>query len=157
MRMLAFAVISEIPFDLAVYHTPFYFHYQNMLFTLFLGMMVMMVMEHTRNTAARGAALVAGCVLSLAIQADYNVVGILLIVTMYWFRHNDIAQLAGGIVLCAVESVSYYCISALAYVPIVLYNGRRGAMQLKYLFYVFYPAHLILLYGIVRLGIGTGS
>lgn len=157
MRMLAFAVISEIPFDLAVYHTPFYFHYQNMLFTLFLGMMVMMVMEYTRNTAARGAALVAGCVLSWAIQADYNVAGILLIVTMYWFRHNDIAQLVGGIVLCAVESVSYYCISALAYVPIVLYNGRRGAMQLKYLFYVFYPAHLIMLYGIVRLGMGTGS
>ncbi|MCC8027069.1 MAG: conjugal transfer protein TraX [Clostridium sp.] len=153
MRMLVFAVVSEIPFDLAVYHTPFYFHYQNMLFTLFLGLMVLMAMEHTRNTAVRGAALAAGCALSWLIQADYNVVGILLIVTMYWFRHNDIAQLVGGVVICAVESISYYCISALAYVPVVLYNGRRGALQLKYLFYVFYPVHLIVLYGIAQMAL----
>lgn len=157
MRMLIFAVISEIPFDLAVYHTSFYFKYQNMLFTLFLGAMVMMVMEHTRNIAVKVAGLAAGCALSWAIQADYNVIGILLIVVMYLFRHNDTAQLVGGIVICAVESISYYCISALAYVPIVLYNGRRGALQLKYLLYVFYPLHLIVLYGIVQLGIGAGS
>ena len=28
-RMLTFAVVSEIPFDLAVFHTPFYWGYQN--------------------------------------------------------------------------------------------------------------------------------
>lgn len=157
MRMLVFALISEIPFDLAVYHTPFYFQYQNMLFTLFLGMMVMMVMEHTRNTTIRVAALFGGCALSWLIQSDYNVVGVLLIVTMYWFRHHDIAQLTGGVVICAVESISYYCISALSFVPIVMYNGRRGALQLKYLFYVFYPVHLVVLYGVVKLGLVAGS
>lgn len=153
MRMLVFAVVSEIPFDLAVYHTSFYFHYQNMLFTLFIGIMVMMVMENTRNTVVKGAALAAGCLLSWVIQADYNIIGVLLIITMYWFRHHDIAQLIGGILICAVESISYYCVSALAYVPVVMYNGRRGALQLKYLFYVFYPVHLIVLYGVVQLGL----
>ena len=109
LRMLLCAVVSEVPFDLAVYHRVFYPYYQNMLFTLFIGIMVIMVMEYTRN------------------------LGI---------------QLAVGVVLCALESVSYYCVSALAFVPVVLYNGRRGAFQLKYLFYVFYPVHLLALYGI---------
>ena len=148
LRMLLFALLSEVPFDLAVYHTPFYPHYQNMMFTLFAGVLVMAVMESTQNPCLKAGALAAGCALSWVLQFDYNVVGVLFIAAMYWFRHNDIAQLAVGVVLCALESVSYYCVSALAFVPVVLYNGRRGAFQLKYLFYVFYPVHLLALYGI---------
>ena len=124
--------------------------YQNMLFTLLIGIMVIFVMEYTRKLGIQLAALAGGCALSWILQTDYNVIGVLLIASMYWFRHNDIAQLAVGVVLCAAESVSYYCVSALAYVPIVLYNGRRGAFQLKYLFYVFYPVHLLVLYGLAH-------
>lgn len=148
LRMFIFALISEVPFDLAIYHTVFYPYYQNMLFTLFIGIMVIMVMEYTRNLGVQLAALAAGCAAAWVLQTDYNVLGVLLIAAMYWFRHNDTAQLAVGVVLCAVESVSYYCVSALAFAPLVLYNGRRGAFQLKYLFYVFYPVHLLVLYGI---------
>lgn len=148
LRMFLCAVVSEVPFDLAVYDTVFYPYYQNMLFTLFLGIMVIMVMEYTRNLGIQLAALAVGCAVSWMFQADYNVIGILLIAAMYWFRHNDTAQLALGVVLCAAESVSYYCVSALAFVPIVLYNGRRGAFQLKYLLCVFYPVHLLVLYGL---------
>lgn len=148
LRMLLFAVLAEVPFDLAVYHTVFYPHYQNMMFTLFAGIMVMAAMESTRNIGLQAAALAVGCGLSWVLQFDYNVIGVLLIAAMYWFRHNDTVQLIAGVGICAVESLSYYCISALAYVPIVLYNGRRGAFQLKYLFYVFYPLHFLVLYGI---------
>lgn len=79
-----------------------------------------------------------------------------LIASMYWFRHNDIAQLTVGVVLCAAESVSYYCVSALACMPIVLYNGRRGAFQLEYLFYVFYPVHLLVFHGLAH-GLRKGA
>ena len=150
LRMLICALISEVPFDLAIYGRVFYPYYQNMLFTLLIGIMVIFVMEYTRKLGIQLAALAGGCALSWILQTDYNVIGVLLIASMYWFRHNDIAQLAVGVVLCAAESVSYYCVSALAYVPIVLYNGRRGAFQLKYLFYVFYPVHLLVLYGLAH-------
>lgn len=42
-RMLTFAVVSEIPFDLAVFHTPFYWGYQNVFFTLFLGLLALAI------------------------------------------------------------------------------------------------------------------
>lgn len=148
LRMLLFAALSEVPFDLAVYHVVFYPHYQNMMFTLFVGIMVMAAMESTRNPGLQAGALAAGCLLSWVLQFDYNVVGVLLIAAMYWFRRNDTAQLAAGLGICAVESISCYCVSALSFVPIVLYNGRRGAFQLKYMFYVFYPVHFLVLYGI---------
>ena len=74
LRMLLFALLSEVPFDLAVYHTPFYPHYQNMMFTLFAGILVMAVMEYTHSLGLRAAALAAGCALSWVLQFDYNVV-----------------------------------------------------------------------------------
>ena len=37
----------------------------------------------------------------------------------------------------------------LAFLPVYFYNGERGKLKLKYVFYWFYPLHLLLL-GLVR-------
>ena len=118
-----------------------------------IGILIMAVMEETKNVPVRVCALAAGCAISWVGQCDYNVLGILFITAMYAFRRNDLARLGSGIGLCAAESVSCYCVSALAFVPIAMYNGRRGTLQLKYLLSVFYPVHLLALWG-VRLAAG---
>lgn len=148
LRMFLFALISEVPFDLAVYGTCFYPYYQNMLFTLSLGIAVMAVMEAVQSLPVQLGALAAGCAAAWVLQCDYSVLGILLIISMYWFRNNDTLRLVCGVGLSALESMGRYCISALSFIPIMLYNGRRGSLPLKYLFCVFYPVHLLVFWGI---------
>lgn len=41
--------------------------------------------------------------------------------------------------------------SFIAIVLLLFYNGKRGKAKLKYFFYIFYPLHLVLLYGIAML------
>ena len=61
-------------FDLAVYHTMFYPHYQNMMFTLFAGVLVMAVMEFTRNPGLQAGAW----------QRDARCHGCCSLITMWW-------------------------------------------------------------------------
>lgn len=39
----------------------------------------------------------------------------------------------------------------IACIFIILYNGKKGKFNLKYLFYIFYPIHMVILYGISML------
>ncbi|MBR6517744.1 MAG: hypothetical protein IKT40_13010 [Bacilli bacterium] len=42
----------------------------------------------------------------------------------------------------------YGCFAA---VIVLLYNGKKGKFNLKYLFYIFYPLHIVVLYGIAMI------
>ena len=45
--------------------------------------------------------------------------------------------------------IQSYCLLS---VPLLLlYNERRGKLRLKYFFYIFYPAHLLILYGLYQI------
>lgn len=57
----------------------------------------------------------------------------------------------GLILLCAFSPLKYQWYSLIALVPLALYNGERGRLNLKYLFYAFYPLHLAILQGIAFL------
>ena len=64
-------------------------------------------------------------------------------------RYNRIFQAAVG---CCF--LNFRWIAGLAFIPINLYNGQRGFIQgpiAKYLFYAFYPVHLLVLYVFMRL------
>ena len=56
-----------------------------------------------------------------------------------------------GLVLLSVDSfaIQYYCLLSLPL--LMLYNGKRGKCNLKYFFYIFYPAHLVVLQGLQML------
>ena len=77
---------------------------------------------------------------------DYGAVGVAVIVVMYLLRDRFLAAACLSLVLLVLLSrLELYCIPA--FLAIALYNGKRGR-QPKYFFYVFYPAHLLLLWAI---------
>jgi hypothetical protein len=53
-----------------------------------------------------------------------------------------------GLLLLSLDDggIQFYCLLALPL--LALYSGKRGKKSMKYFFYVFYPAHLLLIWGI---------
>lgn len=147
-RLGIFALVSEIPFDLAFRGKLMDMGYQNIFLTLLVGLLVMMGMDAVskiiKNGPVRillcGLALAAGCGLVELLHTDYGAIGVICILVIYLFRNNKPAQMAAG---CA--SFAWELTAPLAFIPIAFYNGERG-LRLKYFFYAFYPVHLLLIY-----------
>ena len=149
-RLGLFAVISEIPFDLAFSGTLLEFGYQNVFFTLFIGLLTVAlfhtVEERTEwHPALRVLALVcimgAGMALAYFMHTDYDALGVMCILVFYIFRKNKKLQMIAGMI-----AFFWWELPALfAFIPIYFYNGTRG-IRMKYAFYIIYPAHLMILY-----------
>ena len=150
LRLLAFALISEVPFDLAFSSSVVEVSYQNVFFTLFIGLMTMMAFQTVEGKAewhpiVRGAALAvilfAGMGLAYLMQTDYDAKGVMCIMALYVFR-----KMRGPQILAGCLAFGWWEPEALvAFIPIAFYNGKRG-WNIKYIFYVFYPLHLLVLY-----------
>lgn len=148
-RLFLFAVLSEIPYDLAVSGRICSWRAQNTLFTLFFGLLVIWLMDAVRF--ARGGILfqlmiaAAGCGLACVCRLDYLWQGIALIALFYLLRAYRAAVVLGGFCILA-EGIPW---SAPAFLLLFLYNGRRGRRRQKWL-YLFYPLHLLALYGMLQ-------
>ena len=153
-NMLLFALISEVPFDLGCYQVAFNPGYQNIGFTLFLGLLSMWLMKKTARISGVLQLLCAGAVCGLAqlIHCDYGAFGVGLISVLWLLRKDSSARLIVGAVMAALDGLSYYCTEALAFLPLRFYNGKRGTAPLKFFFYAFYPLHLLLFYAMVYFG-----
>ena len=104
-RMLTFAVVSEIPFDLAVFHTPFYWGYQNVFFTLFLGLLALAgenVLHQSSGMFAGACLWKQAFVLILCvgtaqlINCDYGAFGVFFIILLYMTRYDKKTQTVLG-------------------------------------------------------------
>lgn len=152
-RLFLFAVISEIPFDLVFCGKFIEMGYQNVFCTLFLGLILLILVEKMEAYFQHRVLLRNISVIFLSIvfmkladffMTDYGGVGVLSIIVMYWFRKNRVEQIVMGCFVLTFSSMLE--LSALACLPLIRrYNGTRG-MNIKYVFYAFYPAHLILIY-----------
>lgn len=170
--MLIFAIISELPFDLGFFSElssksgtfPFYWAYQNVYFTLFLGLIALMCLERfsfklidNKTTKIKALPLQVISVATISVVAkmlhcDYGVEGIFFIVAFYICREKRIYQVIFFLLVYMVttgnQPTIYVMLSCLL---ILFYNGKRGKLKLKYCFYMFYPAHILILYLITLL------
>lgn len=80
---------------------------------------------------------------------DYGFLGVMLPVLVYFGKDKDekLFLLSIGLLILGASSYSIRQLLAIGAVPILaLYNGKRGEMNMKYFFYIFYPLHLALIY-----------
>lgn len=80
---------------------------------------------------------------------DYGILGILLPVCIYFskFRLFKILFSIIFIILLSIYYDSTLLLYSLLAIPfLVLYNQERGKYKMKYVFYIFYPLHLVILY-----------
>ncbi|MCI8950547.1 MAG: hypothetical protein HFG49_10995 [Lachnospiraceae bacterium] len=150
LRLFGFALLTEIIFDLAIFEQWFYPQYQNVMFTLLIGYLTLWGIQKSRQKIwLRTLMAAAGCLAAFLLKTDYGAMGIMMIILLYWFRGTGM-QLTVGAFAAAAESASSWGLSALAFVFLARYKGKRGNWPGKYFFYLFYPGHLFLLY-LVRL------
>lgn len=149
-RLLIFAFISEIPFDIAFKDKILEFSHQNVMFTLFIGLVVIYLCEKYKKWFHRITVGIIGMGIAYFLKVDYTFVGIFMIFAFYLLRkqklQNIIAQ--GLINLVVVGGTQMY--GVLSMIPISFYNGKTGRFKFKLFFYIFYPAHLLLLYYIKK-------
>ena len=145
-HLCLFALISEIPFDLAVSHMPLSFQAQNVFFTLALGLGVLSLLEQFQGRRFLCFLIIIGSFLIATVcRFDYYGFGILFILAFQKFRdQRKLLVLSLAVIsLCMGPSELF---SLLALPLIFCYNGQRGRVLNKNLFYLFYPAHILILY-----------
>lgn len=167
IRLLVFALISEFPFDLALYGIPssidVAMQSQNVIFTLFVGLALLCIYDYLLkqygmtqpmvfNTLAV-IAIVAASTVTIWLRTDYSYVGILFILIFYLFRKKKLWITAGLLVVILLFSNIFELGAVMALLPIFLYNGEKGGRKsFRYMFYAFYPVHLLVLGLIAYLG-----
>ena len=172
LRLLGFALVSELPFNLFYSSRWFNPYHQNVLFTLLLGLMAIKVLDNLKkNHKAKDIALSVLWLLLIALASvigfvDYGFNGVLMVVLFYVCRNFPfawVAQLIGMVCINVIffegqvipfeifgnsVEIPTQAFAVFSLIPIWLYGGRKGVSNkfLQYGFYAFYPVHMIILY-----------
>ena len=161
LRMGIFSLVSEVPFDLVTAGVPLESSHQNIMATFFWAILGLMLFERITGEGAPKSREAAGFImlavfamLSVLLGLDYNMLGCGLIFVFYLLRGKglEIEAAAGAVYPALLRNMGIYWFGLLGFLPILSYNGQRGR-GLKWLFYLFYPGHLLLIW-LVRTMLG---
>ena len=159
LRLLAIAVVSEVPFDYLFRRSFFDFAYNNVLWTLLLGLGLLYMYSRIDSLSinanliylCRIAVMFAGMALAFYLHVDYKMAGVACISVMYYIngptKKERLMAFGMGVIILALMSSYTEIYALLMLIPMALYNGKRGADSkgLRLFFYLFYPVHLVIL------------
>lgn len=164
LRLTVFALVIQAPFfindflDLNILgvNVP-----TNIFFTLALGLYALIILNESKKNYWQ---LLLVVLLAFLFDVDYGLYGVILIVIMYYFKDALLALVVIGYNLIfyfgrdifptifaydtyKLRFSSIQVFSIMSVLFIIMYNSKRG-IKMKYFFYIYYPLHLIILYGI---------
>lgn len=178
-RLLIFALLSEIPFNLMLSGSFIYPLHQNVLWCFLLCLGLMQLNEKAKNTGkwwicllTAAGTLLFGYLAGMLSMMDYMQYGVLMVLTFYFFRGKQWWNYAGQLLFIihinrsmgglmyefelfhSVISFPQQCFAVFTLIPIWMYNGKQGyhSKAFQYICYTFYPVHLLILGLLVRFG-----
>ena len=149
LRLLIFGFVSEIPFDYAIAGKMIEMNHQNVFFTLFLGALSIFLYKYITDKKKKTETLAFAVVIMISLlasflQTDYGALGVLVIFIIYYNKDNFKKQAIAIIVMNLLFLNPIQLWACFSIIPLYFYNKTRG-INLKYLFYFFYPVHLLIL------------
>lgn len=163
LRLAIGAILAEIPYDLAFYGQ-LTWNKQSVMVTLLLGLCALMLMEKRDHVLWKIVVALPFLLAARYLRTDYGSNGVLLIVLFGLSRELPYRQLCQTLGIWFVFSPGHKMMlnwfrgikptlqewAILAMILIFLYNGekRSQSKSLQWTFYLFYPVHLLVLYGI---------
>ncbi len=157
LRLLALAVVTQVPFwyvNQLVGSPALYF---DVVFTLVLGLTAIMVIQNVSNRWLWLTTTLCCAVLAVICNTDYGAAGVLSVVAFYVFRNDFRAMVFSQTVILGILPMFIYQLQShfvidlsylydssfleffglLSLFIIYSYNNKRG-IPAKYLFYIFY-------------------
>ena len=131
IRLALFAIISEVPYDLAFYNTVFEIYHQNVMWELLICIIMLCCIRKYPDFSIIFVGV--SCFIALAVAC------------IYLFRDRILYRNVATAVIFAFEPTAFFSL-----IPINMYSGKKGK-DLKYLFYLFYPVHLLVLFFLINM------
>ena len=173
LRLFLFALVSEIPFDLALYGQWFSYSSNNVFFTLVLGLLAIWALSYIERfhefwqekqwepilgrilTLSAGLIVIVGfgAFAEMVLFTDYGLGGVVAIAVLYLLRGQKMIAFAGAVLALTVITGDIEILALAMLYPIMQYDGSRGK-NMKYVFYAFYPVHLLIL-ALICIGLGV--
>lgn len=155
VRLGVFAVISHFPFVFFETGELQIIHSTSVMFPLFLGLVALII-----NDSPKYEYMVKQMIITIiclvAMLGDWSCIAVLWIVFFSRYRYSRREQLKYFCIISAIEVVicivagglnGLFQLGVFLAVPLLSrYNGvRKGGKGYQWFFYIFYPAHLLLL------------
>ena len=165
LRLLAFAILSQIPYSLVRFGKASAGDL-NVIFTLFISFLMLVVTDRIKSQIIKEMAVALFMLIS--VFSDWGLLGPLMVWIFYMNKGNKIKQIRGYLMIICIQMICtviflicntqnwYEGICQLGIFLMLLllhfYNGEPGRKTVvnKWVFYVFYPLHLILIWLILK-------
>ncbi len=180
-RLLLFAALSEIPFDLMMSGRIMDSRQQNVIFTFFVGFLILLFADAVRTRfdnlvltlAAEVGGIFFGRYLMMGLRCTYSRYAMIFIMLFYAARHVRYEKLMELIVTLYIAvnlsnqtfaspkinglqyDISLQMFAVAALLLIWLYNGERGknTLAIRYLSYAFFPVSILIFWFLASQGV----
>jgi len=145
LSVFVLAVISEVPYDLAMSGKAWDLSEQNSLWTALIALLMLWLMKRFQGPGAVPLVLsftfaAAGCFWALLLRSRFGGGFVLLCAILYLLRERRGISFALGALVSLI-----YATAILGFVPVAMCSGERREMgRRKYVYYALYPALLAL-------------